>query len=96
MIKTFGNVLTEDIFHNRKTKHTRKFQPNLHSVARRKLAMINYATKIDDLLIPPANRLEKKQGDLKDYWAIRINDQWRVMFKWDGQDADDVQIIDYH
>jgi proteic killer suppression protein len=58
--------------------------------------MINYATKIDDLLIPPANRLEKKQGDLKDYWAIRINDQWRVMFKWDGQDADDVQIIDYH
>ena len=96
MIKSFKDQFTEDIHHNQKTTKTRKFPPELFKIARRKLAMVDYANDLEDLMVPPSNKLEKKKGNLKDYYAIRINDQWRVLFKWDGQNADDVHIKDYH
>jgi len=68
----------------------------IQQTARRKLRMINNSQNINDLRIPPANRLEKLQGDLKNKYSIRINDQWRIVFGWDGSNSCEVEIIDYH
>jgi toxin HigB-1 len=65
-------------------------------LARRKLKAIDAAKAIDDLRIPPGNRLEKLSGDRKEQWSIRINDQWRVCFRWENGDAHDVRVMDYH
>ncbi|MGA2217157.1 MAG: type II toxin-antitoxin system RelE/ParE family toxin, partial [Terracidiphilus sp.] len=65
-------------------------------VAARRLQAIDFASAIEDLLNPPGNRLEKLKGDRRGWWSIRINDQYRVCFRWDGKDAWDVGIIDYH
>jgi proteic killer suppression protein len=65
-------------------------------VARRKLRMLNSAQDLNDLRIPPSNRLEKLKGSQDDYYSIRINDQWRIVFRWCQNDAFDIQIIDYH
>lgn len=64
--------------------------------AKRKLAAVNAATRPDDLLVPPSNRLEKLKGDLDGFYSIRVNDQWRLIFKWDDGHAHEVRIIDYH
>jgi proteic killer suppression protein len=69
---------------------------NIETVAMRKLAMLNRAGRINDLRIPPNNRLEALKGGRKGQWSIRINDQWRVCFVWTGQDAENVEIVDYH
>ncbi|MGC1467640.1 MAG: type II toxin-antitoxin system RelE/ParE family toxin [Pseudolabrys sp.] len=66
------------------------------AVALRKLRLINAAAKIDDLRVPPANRLEKLSGNRTGQWSIRINDQWRIMFRWTEGGAEDVAITDYH
>ena len=63
---------------------------------RRLLDQINAAPKLEMLRIPPSNRLEKLKGDRAGFWSLRINDQWRIVFRWQGQDALDVQVIDYH
>ena len=68
----------------------------IQQTARRKLRMINNSQNINDLRIPPANRLKKLQGDLKDKYSIRINDQWRIVFRWDGGHAYELEIDDYH
>ena len=68
----------------------------IQQTARRKLRMINNSQNVIDLRIPPANRLEKLKGDLKDKYSIRINDQWRIVFCWEGNNSSDVEIIDYH
>ena len=71
--------------------------PNqIQEVGRRKLRMINNAVDLNDLRIPPANRLEKLGGDLKMFYSIRINDQWRIIFKWLSGNASEVEVIDYH
>jgi proteic killer suppression protein len=64
--------------------------------AKRKLEAIHAASRLDDLMVPPANRLEKLKGNLKSYYSIRINDQWRVIFRWIEGEAHDVRILDYH
>ena len=64
--------------------------------AKRKLEALNAAGRLEDLSIPPSNRLEKLKGDLKDFHSIRVNDQWRVIFKWRDGDAQEVQLVDYH
>ena len=64
--------------------------------AKRRLEAINAAHRLDDLLVPPSNRLEKLKGNLKGFFSIRINDQWRVIFKWIDGDAYEVRMIDYH
>lgn len=69
---------------------------NIQVVARRKLRMIDNAKKLNDLRIPPGNRLEKLEGNWEGYWSIRINDQWRICFEWEGDHAYKLQIVDYH
>jgi len=68
----------------------------IQQTARRKLRMVNNSQNINDLRIPPGNRLEKLHGDLKNKFSIRINDQWRVVFCWDDNNASEIEIIDYH
>ncbi len=96
MIISFGDRATEDLYHGRKSKHARKLPPGITSVALRKLDMLNAARNLQDLMSPPGNRLEALHGDLKGRHSIRINDQWRVVFRWVSGDAHDVRLTDYH
>lgn len=75
---------------------SRRLPGSIQRVARRKLRMLNNAASLEDLRIPPANRLEALKGDLRGWYSIRINDQWRVCFRWHDGDAHDVRIVDYH
>jgi toxin HigB-1 len=75
---------------------SRRLPANIQAVARRKLRMLNNAQTLDDLRIPPANRLEALKGERKGQHSIRINDQWRICFTWKTGDAHDVEIVDYH
>jgi proteic killer suppression protein len=93
MIISFGNKETERIWLGERVK---KIPPQVQEVGRRKLRMINNSVDIADLRIPPANRLEKLSGNLKSFYSIRINDQWRIIFKWSAGNASEVEIIDYH
>ena len=93
MILSFGSKETERIWNGEWVK---KLPNEIQETGRRKLRMINNAQSIADLKIPPANRLEKLAGDLKDYYSIRINDQWRIIFKWNNGNATEVTITDYH
>lgn len=93
MIKSFGNKDTEKIWNGKRTK---SLPLEVQKIGRRKLRMINNAIDINDLTIPPANRLEKLKGDLKKYYSIRINKQWRIIFKWKNGNAFEVEICDYH
>ena len=93
MIKSFGNSETEEVWNGNRVK---KLPIEIQNIGRRKLRMINNSVDIADLRIPPANRLEKLSGKLKEYYSIRINDQWRIIFKWNNGNAYEVKIIDYH
>jgi proteic killer suppression protein len=96
VIESFGNALAEDLFDDRNSKATKAFPPELRRAARRKLQYLHEAADLRDLKSPPGNRLEGLKGDLKGLYSIRINDQWRVVFRWMGGNAFDVQIVDYH
>ena len=96
MIETFGNPLAEDLFEDRNTRATRSFPKELRRAARRKLLYLHEAADLRDLRSPPGNRLEGLKGDWKGFHSVRINDQWRVVFRWSGGSAFDVQIVDYH
>lgn len=93
MIRSFKSEETEKIFNRQRS---RKLPQDIQQVALRKLRMLNRAVTLDDLCIPPANRLEKLRGDREGQWSIRINDQWRICFAWRDGEADDVEIVDYH
>ena len=93
MIITFGNLETEPVWLGNRVK---KLPFEVQKIGRRKLRMLNNSVDIADLRIPPANRLEKLSGKLKDFYSIRINDQWRIIFKWNAGNAFEVEIIDYH
>ena len=93
MIKSFGDKESEKIWNGVRSK---KIPNQIQDIARRKLRMINNSLDINDLRIPPANRLEKLKGELSDYYSIRINDQWRIIFQWENNDAYEIQIVDYH
>jgi proteic killer suppression protein len=93
MIISFGNSETEQVWSGNRVK---KLPIEIQNIGRRKLRMINNSVDIADLRIPPANRLEKLSGKLKDFYSIRINDQWRIIFKWNAGNAFEVEIIDYH
>lgn len=96
MIESFGNRLTEDLFFDRQSKETRRLPANLRRAARRKILYVHDAAELADLRVPPGNRLEALHGDWKGFHSIRINDQWRVVFRWDRGQASDVAIVDYH
>jgi toxin HigB-1 len=93
VIIDFGSKETEKIWNG---IQSRKLPPDIQNVARRKLRMINNAQNINDLRIPPANRLEKLSGNLSEFHSIRINNQWRIIFKWENDNAAEVEIVDYH
>ena len=93
MIRTFADKEAEKIWHG---TQSRKLPANIQQVARRKLRMLNNAATLDDLRVPPANRLEALKGDRKGQHSIRINNQWRICFHWKEGDALDVAIVDYH
>ena len=96
MIGSFAYEGTEDIYHGVRSKKAAKVPANIVSVALRKLDMINAATRLEDLRVPPNNRLEKLAGNLAGFYSIRINDQFRVIFRWSDVVAIDVAITDYH
>ena len=93
MIKSFKDTETERVF---RRQRSRKLPPDIQQTALRKLRMLNNAVSLNDLRVPPANRLEKLGGDRLGQHSIRINDQWRVCFKWQDGDAYAVEITDYH
>jgi proteic killer suppression protein len=96
VIINFADKVTEDIFNGLDSKAARSVPQTIWRTAVRKLDMINAAAEIRDLRVPPANRLEKLKGDLSDFYSIRINDQYRIIFKWNNHNAEDVLITDYH
>ena len=93
MIISFGNDETELTW---KGVRVKKWSLELQKIGRRKLRMLHNSVDLADLKIPPSNRLEKLSGNLKDYYSIRINNQWRILFKWNNGNASLVTIIDYH
>jgi len=93
MISKFRCGETERIFN---LERSRRLPVDIQQIALRKLRMLHRAVTIDDLRIPPANRLEKLVGKRAGQWSIRVNNQWRVCFKWADGDAFDVEIVDYH
>lgn len=93
MIQSFNDKETEKIWEGFQSK---KLPVDIQNVARRKLRMINNAQNINDLRIPPANHLEKLSGNLEGFYSIRINQRWRIIFKWQNNHALEVEIIDYH
>ena len=95
MIVSLHGPLAEDLFFDRQTSVTRRFPPRLRHVAQRKLQFLNAATRLDDLRVPPGNRLEALRGSLRGFHSIRINDQWRVVFRWEDG-AHEVRVADYH
>jgi len=93
MIISFGDKQTSKIWDGDRVKG---LPIEIQEIGRRKLRMLNNAQDLFDLKIPPSNRLEKLKGDLNEFYSIRINDQFRIIFKWLNANAEDVQIIDYH
>jgi toxin HigB-1 len=93
MIISFGSKDTQKIWEGSRVK---KPAGELQDVVRRKQRMLNNSQTIVDLKIPPSNKLEKLKGTLREYHSIRINDQWRIIFKWNNGNASEVEIIDYH
>ena len=96
MIESFGNAVAEDLFEDKNSRATRAFPTGLRRPARRKLQYLHEAADLSDLKSPPGNRLESLKGDFKGFHSIRINDQWRICFRWSNREARDVEIVDYH
>jgi toxin HigB-1 len=96
VITSFGDRGTFDLFHGISSRHVRKLPNQIHELALYKLDILNGAQALDDLRSPPGNRLEPLKGNLKGFYSIRINAQWRVIFRWVENSATDVQIVDYH
>ena len=97
MILSFANTATEDVFDGVNSAEARKLLPReLLRIAFRKLDQLNASDRLDDLKIPPGNRLELLKGDRKGQYSIRINDQYRICFVWTTEGPDSVEIVDYH
>jgi len=98
-LSIFGSVARDqahqDLFHGRKTSRVRRLPPDLARIALRKLDVLNGAHRLNDLRSPPANRLESLKGDLAGFHSIRVNDQWRLIFRWD-EGVHEVSLTDYH
>ena len=93
MIIDFGSKETEKVWNGIRVS---KLPNEIQEIGRRKLRMLNNSQNIADLTVPPSNNLEKLRGRLKDFYSIRINNQWRIIFKWDSGNASEVEIVDYH
>jgi len=93
MIVSFGSKVTEKIWQGERVK---KLPLEIQQIGRRKLRMLNNSRDVNDLRIPPSNRLEKLKGNKKEFYSIRINNQWRIIFKWENNHSLEVEILDYH
>lgn len=93
MIISFANKDTKKIWEGERIKG---LSTELQETSRRKLRMLNNSQDLNDLMIPPSNRLEKLKGNLKEFYSIRINNQWRIIFKWNNGNASEVEMVDYH
>ena len=93
MIQSFKSKETEKIWGGSRSV---KFPDQIQEIARRKLRMLNNSIDLKDLTVPPSNRLEKLKGEKKDFYSIRVNDQWRIAFKWIDGHSYDVEVVDYH
>ncbi len=93
MILSFGDKDTELIWNGIRVKN---LPIEIQNIGRRKLRMLNNSQSIVDLKIPPSNKLEKLSGKLRDFYSIRINDQWRIIFRWNDGQSENVKIVDYH
>ncbi len=91
-IRTFKCADTDALFHLRRVPRF----TNIERPALRKLKQLDLARRVEDLRAPPANRLEQLKGDRAGQWSLRVNDQYRICFRWTGSDAEDVEIVDYH
>lgn len=96
MISSFGDATTADIYHGSDTKAARRISRELWGRVQQKLDLLNAGTSIDDLRVPPANRLEKLRGDLAGFFSIRVNQQYRIIFKFANGNCEDVRCTDYH
>ena len=96
MIASFADRATEALFHGETGKAVKRIPSDVRKVAVRKLDMVNAAHELQDLRVPPGNRLEALKGELRGKHSIRINDQWRIVFRWKDGDAHEVAIDDYH
>jgi proteic killer suppression protein len=96
VIRSFGNRLAEDLFDDRRTSAVRRLPPSLYRAARRKVLYLHEVEGLRDVRVPPGNRLEALKGDRAGWRSIRINDQWRVVFRWEAGHALEVSVVDYH
>ena len=96
MIESFGNQLAQTLFEDRHSRVTRSFPADLRRIARRKLLYLHDAAELRDLRVPPGNRLEALKGEYSGCHSIRINNQWRLVFRWQSGNAFEVRIVDYH
>jgi proteic killer suppression protein len=96
MILSFGDKTAEDIFNGENTRAARAIPNSLWKTAARKLDLLNAAHELLDLRSPPGNRLEALSGSLAGFHSIRVNDQYRIVFKWVGRGAEKVRVLDYH
>ncbi|MCX6103164.1 MAG: type II toxin-antitoxin system RelE/ParE family toxin [Proteobacteria bacterium] len=96
MIRSVKDTTAQNIFDGLNSKAARKLPQELHRKAKRQLDLLNAVTRVEDLKVPPGNQLEALKGTLKGFHSIRINDQWRIIFRWLDGNAEDVKIIDYH
>jgi len=96
VIRSFGDAATEDLAGGKRTARARRLPASIRRAGIRKLAAIDAAVVLEDLRVPPGNRLEELKGDLAGFHSIRINDQWRIVFRWSDGGADDVRVTDYH
>ena len=93
MIRSFRCKETQRIFN---LERSQRFPDHIQQVALRKLKMLHHAVSVNDLRVPPANRLEKLRGERASQWSIRVNDQWRICFQWIDGHSFNVEIVDYH
>jgi proteic killer suppression protein len=96
VIASFGDQATADLYHGARPRRARAFPTDIRAVALRKLDMVNAARVLSDLRSPPGNRLEALHGNLRGFHSVRINDQWRVIFRWSEGAAHQVRVVDYH
>ncbi len=96
MIVSFGDAATEDVYNGEPSARTRRFGSEILKAAVRKLDMLNAAHSLEDLKVPPGNRLEALKGALSGCHSIRVNDQWRLVFRWKDGFVRDVRLVDYH
>jgi proteic killer suppression protein len=96
MIAGFRDSALASFYYRGPGRRSRRLPANLHAVIRRKLDQLNSATDLSDLRVPPANRLEALKGERAGSHSIRVNDQWRIVFRWSGDAAHEVELVDYH